>query len=82
MTENTSGIVGYTDPTEVKKEMVNKFKAHEKQLWDLIDEAKAAGVVDGRTIAVGITQSELAYMAINRSIFQPDSYHNTPRNQD
>lgn len=77
MSENKSGITGYTDPTDAKKELVNKFKAHEKALWDLIDEAKASGLADGRTLAVGITQSELAYMALNRSIFQPDSYHST-----
>lgn len=75
-TTNSSGIAGYTDPTEAKKELVNKFKQHEMQLWALIDEAKATGLVDPRTIAVGVTQSELAYMAINRSIFQPMSYHN------
>jgi hypothetical protein len=42
LSENKSGITGYTDPTDAKKEMVNKFKAHEKALWDLIDEAKAS----------------------------------------
>lgn len=73
--QNTSGITGYTDPTETKKELVNKFKAHEEALWDLIAEAQKTGLVDGRTMATGITQSELAYMTINRAVFQPRNFY-------
>ncbi|MBC3540618.1 hypothetical protein ACFSC6_12070 [Rufibacter sediminis] len=50
-------IKGYTPPSPEKIELVNKFKAHEKALGELFKEAKASGLIDPRTLAVGKTQA-------------------------
>jgi hypothetical protein len=70
-----SEVKGYTKPTEEQIALVNKFKAHEKALGELFKEAKASGLSDPRTLAVGKTQAQTAYMWLNRAVFQPEDFY-------
>lgn len=68
-------VKGYTKPTEEHIALVNKFKAHEAALGELFKEASASGLVDSRTLAVGKTQAQTAYMWLNRAVFQPEDFY-------
>ena len=67
-------IKGYQPQTEEKVELVNKFKMLEAQLGDLYREDQRAGPCDPRTLAVGKTQAQQAFMWLNRSVFQPTDF--------
>lgn len=52
--------------------LVNRAKVLEEKTLRLCDELKAKGSdIDQRFLAVGVTQLQQAFMAINRSVFQP-----------
>lgn len=51
--------------------MVNYNKRIEETLLQVLDDLKANANVDQRWLAIGRTQLEQAFMAINRAIFKP-----------
>ena len=61
---------GYTAQSDSRVEMVNENKAIEERVLRRLDELKGLNV-DQRWLAIGRTHIEEAFMAINRSIFQP-----------
>ncbi|QCW21946.1 hypothetical protein JessAGP_016 [Caulobacter phage Jess A] len=66
-------VSGYKPQTQEKVDVVNGFKADEERLLRKLDNmmADTTGFVDKRWAAIGRTQLEQAFMAINRSVFQP-----------
>lgn len=71
-TTNVLDIKGYTPHTESVKELVNRNKEVEESVLKIIDELKNIPEVDKRWLAIGQTNLELAFMALNRSIFKPE----------
>ncbi len=72
---NTSTTVsGYKPQSQEKVDLVNKFKALEKQLGDLYKEAQESGMCDPRMLAKGKTDAQQAFMWLNRSVFQPEDF--------
>lgn len=63
-------VSGYTTQSDSRVEMVNENKAIEERVLRRLDELKGLNV-DQRWLAIGRTHIEEAFMAINRSIFQP-----------
>lgn len=63
-------VSGYTAQSDSRVEMVNENKALEERVLRRLDELKALNV-DQRWLAIGRTHIEEAFMAVNRSIFQP-----------
>lgn len=63
-------VSGYKPQTESAVKTVNGFKELEERTLRCLDEL-ATGDVDKRWLAIGRTQMEQAWMAINRSVFQP-----------
>lgn len=63
-------VSGYTAQSDSRVEMVNENKALEERVLRRLDELKGLNV-DQRWLAIGRTHIEEAFMAINRSIFQP-----------
>lgn len=63
-------VSGYTAQSDSRVEMVNENKAIEERVLRRLDELKGLNV-DQRWLAIGRTHIEEAFMAINRSIFQP-----------
>jgi hypothetical protein len=73
MTEETKGlpVAGYK-PTQPQwaLDAVNHFKALEERTLRHAESLRGAPV-DQRMLSVGVTQLQLAFMALNRAIFQP-----------
>ena len=71
-------VSGYRPQSDAKVAAVNGFKADEERLLRKLDALKTGGVggidgaVDQRWLQIGRTALEEAFMAINRSIFQPE----------
>ena len=64
-------VSGYRPQSEENIALVNNFKQLEEQVLRQLDDLKASEAIDQRWLAIGRTQLEQAFMAINRSVFQP-----------
>lgn len=67
-------VSGYKPQTQSKVDLVNGFKADEERILrklDALSNGDDTGAVDRRWLATGRKQLEQAFMAINRSVFQP-----------
>jgi len=65
-------VAGYTTQSQERVDLVNSFKATEERILRELDAlAQREDQIDKRWLAIGRTQLEQAFMAINRSIFQP-----------
>lgn len=64
-------VSGYRPQSQEAVDLVNGFKNHEERLLRVLDDLKADPEIDQRWLAIGRTQLEQAFMAINRSVFQP-----------
>lgn len=64
-------VAGYKPQTDGKVKLVNGFKYDEERILRKLDELKDHGGIDQRWLAIGRTQLEQAFMAVNRSVFKP-----------
>lgn len=65
-------VAGYRSQSEENVALVNSFKQAEERILRTLDEcAKEGETIDKRWLAIGRTQLEQAFMAINRAVFQP-----------
>ena len=64
-------VSGYRPQSEAAVGIVNGFKEDEERLLRKLDDLRTTPGVDQRWLQVGRTGLEQAFMAINRSIFQP-----------
>lgn len=71
MTHNGLKIAGYTDQPDTKISLVNSNKEAEERLLRVIDQLAEDPDVDKRMLAIGKTNLEIGFMALNRSIFRP-----------
>lgn len=73
MSEDHKGlpVPGYQAQTQSNIDLVTRNKKLEEAALRIIDELGAINDVDKRWLAIGKTQLEQAFMAINRSIFKP-----------
>ena len=76
MTEETKHeglpVKGYTAQSPENIAMVNKNKQLEEEILKILDELSNKDVIDKRWLAIGKTHLEIAFMAINRSVFKPE----------
>lgn len=77
-TPQMTPVSGYRPQTQQALDLVNGFKADEERLLRKLDELKTLNegglspvIADQRWLALGRTQLEQAFMAINRSVFRP-----------
>lgn len=63
-------VAGYRAQPQWAIDAVNDFKVLEERFLRLI-EAMETLPIDGRWMAIGRTQVQLGFMAVNRAIFQP-----------
>jgi hypothetical protein len=72
MTEHEAlPVHGYTNQSDEKVSLVNQNKSFEEVALRQLDLLASRDDVDKRWLAIGRTHMEQAWMAINRSIFQP-----------
>lgn len=64
-------VSGYRAQSQLAVDTVNSYKADEERLLRKLDALKGDPTVDQRWLAIGRTDLEKAFMAINRSIFSP-----------
>lgn len=65
-------VEGYRSQSDAKVALVNHNKRLEELALQNLDHLAARDDVDKRWLAIGRTQLEQAWMAINRAIFQPE----------
>lgn len=73
MTHNGLPVAGYQPQSPMAVELVNANKQAEEEILRSLDwlAKQPDGTVDKRWLAIGRTQIEQGFMAINRAIFQP-----------
>ncbi|MGY4333160.1 hypothetical protein ACVWWG_007577 [Bradyrhizobium sp. LB7.2] len=72
MTEHTGlPVAGYQPQSDAKVSAVNVNKRLEEEVLRRIDALEQTPGIDRRWLAIGRTQLEQAFMAINRAVFQP-----------
>lgn len=64
-------VAGYKPQNGEAVELVNRNKLVEESVLRILDELATIDAVDKRWLAVGRTQIEQGFMAVNRSIFKP-----------
>lgn len=64
-------VHGYTSQSEAKIHLVNALKQLEEMVLRDLDALKLNEGIDQRWLAIGRTDIEKGFMAVNRSIFQP-----------
>ncbi|USN16596.1 hypothetical protein POLEWNIK_00700 [Brevundimonas phage vB_BpoS-Polewnik] len=64
-------VAGYQKQSDGAVNLVNSFKHDEEELLRRLDALKEDDDIDQRWLAIGRTQLEQAFMAINRSVFRP-----------
>jgi hypothetical protein len=64
-------VSGYRQQPQENVDLVNGFKADEERILRKLELLPSQTEIDGRWLAIGKTQLEQAFMAINRAIFQP-----------
>lgn len=65
-------VAGYRPQQQDAIDRVNHNKRLEEELLRVLDTYKQMSEVDQRWLAVGRTEIEAAFMAINRAIFKPE----------
>lgn len=76
-------VTGYNDQSQESLNAVNRSKQFELDLAEFVKYVKGhdALEVDRRWAAVAVTHFEQGFMALNRSIFKPDSpFADDPKN--
>lgn len=64
-------VSGYRPQSEEAVALVNGFKKIEEQILRLLDGMKEGTDIDQRWLAIGRTNIEQGFMAVNRSVFRP-----------
>lgn len=65
-------VSGYKSQSQDAVDTVNGFKRDEERILRKLDALIDRPDIDSRWLAIGRTQLEQAFMAINRSVFKPD----------
>lgn len=65
-------VAGYKPQNEEAVKLVNENKYAEEAVLQLLDELAARDDVDKQWLAIGRTQIEQGFMAVNRAVFQPE----------
>jgi hypothetical protein len=64
-------VAGYKPQGGDRVALVNVNKAAEERVLRILDELRDDPGVDGRWLAIGRTQIEQGFMAVNRAVFKP-----------
>jgi len=70
----TLPVKGYTPQTPERVGLVNQNKVTEEQLLRQLDAMGGSPAFDKRWLAIARTHFEEGFMALNRSIFQPQRF--------
>ena len=65
-------VHGYKPQGKEALDLVNANKAVEELVLSMFDELGARDDIDPRWLAIGRSQIEQGFMAVNRAVFQPE----------
>jgi hypothetical protein len=65
-------VAGYRPQPATAVELVNSTKRMEETILRLLDKMAGSPEYDQRWLAIGRSQIEQGFMAVNRSIFRPE----------
>lgn len=71
MTHQPIPVSGYTAQSDDNVSIVNANKRLEEEILRVLDGMAAMTDIDKRWLAIGRTNIEQGFMAINRSVFKP-----------
>lgn len=64
-------VAGYREQHSAAVDLVNRNKVVEERVLRILDDLADLLDVDKRWLAIGRTQIEQGFMAVNRSVFKP-----------
>lgn len=64
-------VSGYSTQSDENVSLVNNNKRREEKILRVLDEMATMPDIDKRWLAIGRTQIEQGFMAVNRSVFRP-----------
>jgi hypothetical protein len=64
-------VAGYKPQTTSSIDLVNANKQAEERVLRILDALKSTPDIDQRWLAIGRTEIEKGFMAVNRAVFQP-----------
>jgi hypothetical protein len=64
-------VSGYRPQSDERVQLVNQNKQAEEACLQILDNLGRLDYIDKRWLAIGRTELEKAFMAINRAVFQP-----------
>jgi hypothetical protein len=67
-------IKGYRDLTPEEIALMNECKAMAVQVGELCERVKAVPGVDGRWVAIGVTDLQKGFMSLIRGIARPETF--------
>lgn len=65
-------VAGYRPQSADAVSLVNENKRAEENVLRILDDLAGRADIDQRWLAIGRTQIEQGFMAVNRAVFQPD----------
>jgi hypothetical protein len=71
MTNAGLPVSGYKPQSDQAVELVNANKRAEEMVLRILDDLATREEVDKRWLAIGRTQIEQGFMAVNRAVFKP-----------
>jgi hypothetical protein len=67
-------IIGYRDLTAQEIDLMNEVKSLAGHVGILCEKIKTRDGVDGRWLAIGVTDLQKGFMAVIRSIAKPETF--------
>ena len=71
---NKQEISGYRALSEEEIALVNKIKAKGVEIGELVDLLTAMDSTDKRWVAIGVTDIQKGFMALNRAVTKPATF--------
>ena len=68
------GIKGYRDLSQAEKDLMNEGKELAERVREYTEKVKATPGIDGRWLAIGVTDLQKGFMSVIRSIAQPTTF--------
>ncbi len=67
-------IKGYRELSQEEIDLMNKIKLKAEECRELVEELHRYNDVDGRWVSIGTTDLQTGFMALVRSVAQPETF--------
>lgn len=70
----TDKIKGYRELTRTEIDLINEIKGHAEVIGELVRKLESTTSTDLRWLAIGRTELQQGFMALNRSVAKPETF--------